>query len=178
MARLAITIAIFWFLMRDKYFSNTSSIKLFSHYVSVNSLYWTPFLFFLFRLLFLQLDLSVFWSVWVFNFLLPSTLFWNFFFFFVLFRMLWMLVNVKKGKFPLRKTWLTLSKIPALEGMLVIVYKIEFISRKTWIIFTRFYYFLWTTLHVMFSHTKCKIAINVSHIMFSSVSELSHTRLA
>ena len=39
-----------------------------------------------------------------------------------------MLVNVKKGKFPLRKTWLTLSKIPALEGMLVIVYKIEFIS--------------------------------------------------
>ena len=164
MARLAITIAIFWFLKRDKYFSNTSSIKLFSHYVSVNSLYWTPFLFFLFRLLFLQLDLSVFWSVWVFNFLLPSTLFWNFFFFFVLFRMLWMLVNVKKGKFPLRKTWLTLSKIPALEGMLVIVYKIEFISWKTWIIFTCSLACPLTSAFIIFSESHCMSCFHTQNV--------------
>ena len=40
------------------------------------------------------------------------------------------------------------------------------------------YYFLRSTWYVMFWHTKFHIAINISHITFSSVSELSHTRLA
>ena len=43
---------------------------------------------------------------------------WSFCFF-VLFRLLWILVTVNKAKFLLRKTLLTFSKIPALGWMLV-----------------------------------------------------------
>ena len=40
------------------------------------------------------------------------------------------------------------------------------------------YYFLESTWHVMFSHAKFQIGINICHVMSSNVSELSHTRLA
>ena len=86
------------------------------------------------------------------------------FFFFVLFRMLWMLVNVKKGKFPLRKTWLTLSKIPGLEGMLVIVYKIEFISWKTWIIFTCSLACPLTSAFIIFSEPHCMSCFHTQNV--------------
>ena len=39
-------------------------------------------------------------------------------------------------------------------------------------------YFLQSIWHAMFSHTKFQFGINICHICFSSVSELSYTRLA
>ena len=57
-----------------------------------------------------QLYFFVFWPVWTFNFLLLSILFWNFCFFFIFFRMLWMLVTVNKAKFSPRKKLVTIVK--------------------------------------------------------------------
>ena len=79
------------FLMREKFFGNPNGTKLLSHYVSANSLYWIHLIFIQTSLLFLKLDLSVFWSVWTLNFMLLSIffsqllLFFFFFFFFFVF---------------------------------------------------------------------------------------------
>ena len=77
-----------------------------------------------------QFDFCVFWPVWALHTLnLPSVTFHGVSIF-VLSRMLWMLVNVGKAKFPLWEISTAFSKIPGLRKMLVAVYKTEFTSWK------------------------------------------------
>ena len=118
----------FWW---GKFFSN--SIKSLSHCLSINFYYWTPFLFFSFKLFIYQHHFSVFWPVWPLQSLESSLAFHlvSEFLFFVLFRMLWMLVTVDKAKFSLRKTLITFNEVLALTQMLFIVYKSECRSLKT-----------------------------------------------
>ena len=155
----------FWW---DKFFSN--SIKSLLHYVSINFLYWTPFLFFSFLSHFFiyQLDSPVFRPVWTLYSLETSTAFHPFsdLLFFQVFKMLWMMVTVNKAKFLLRETLISFSKITAFQWMLVTAYKIEFTSWKVLITLVCSLLFSLSTWHVMFSQTKFQISINISHLTF------------
>ena len=88
---------------------NQNSMKLLSHYVSINFLYWTLFLFFSFRLLLLSTQCLSLAQPCIFC-QLPSILFQSFCFL-VLFGILRMLVTVIKAKFSLWKTLITLVKL-------------------------------------------------------------------
>ena len=96
-------VVVFTDIWWDMFFSN--SVKLLSHYVSIKFLYSTPFLFLQASLFInsissllacLSLEFSVAFHLG-FHVVSP-------FLFFVFFRMLWMLIIVKKAKLSLRKT--------------------------------------------------------------------------
>ena len=116
----------------DRFFNN--SIKLLSHYVLIK---FFSFLFFSFRLLYLSTRFFCLLTCLSLNFSVAFHLRLHLvseFLFFVLFRMLWMMVTMNKVKFSLQKTMITFSKFPATG---CVVYKIEFTSWKTFTIFIR-----------------------------------------
>ena len=116
----------------DRFFNN--SIKLLSHYVLIK---FFSFLFFSFRLLYLSTRFFCLLTCLSLNFSVAFHLRLHLvseFLFFVLFRMLWMMVSMNKVKFSLQKTMITFSKFPATG---CVVYKIEFTSWKTFTIFMR-----------------------------------------
>ena len=122
-----------------------------------------------------QLDFSFFWPVWHLSLAQRLTSAFHLvseFLYFVLFRMLWMLVTVDKTKFSL---W----KIPAFGW---ISHKIECTSWKGLGTFTCSL----TSVIIIFSKAKaCHVFTHqlsdwskyISHLKFSSVSELSHNPL-
>ena len=116
----------------DRFFNN--SIKLLSHYVLIK---FFSFLFFSFRLLYLSTRFFCLLTCLSLNFSVAFHLRLHLvseFLFFVLFRMLWLMVTMNKVKFSLQKTMITFSKFPATG---CVVYKIEFTSWKTFTIFIR-----------------------------------------
>ena len=116
----------------DRFFNN--SIKLLSHYVLIK---FFSFLFFSFRLLYLSTRFFCLLTCLSLNFSVAFHLRLHLvseFLFFVLFRMLWMMVTMNKVKFSLQKTMITFSKFPATG---CVVYKIEFTSWKTFTICIR-----------------------------------------
>ena len=116
----------------DGFFNN--SIKLLSHYVLIK---FFSFLFFSFRLLYLSTRFFCLLTCLSLNFSVAFHLRLHLvseFLFFVLFRMLWLMVTMNKVKFSLQKTMITFSKFPATG---CVVYKIEFTSWKTFTIFIR-----------------------------------------
>ena len=92
-------------------------VALFCDSDEIKSISFIEHLFFSFPLHYFiyQLNFSVFWLAWVSCSHESSLTFYLVleFLVFVLFRMLWMLFNVNKAKFSLRKTMITFSKILA-----------------------------------------------------------------
>ena len=88
---------------------------------------------------------------------------------FVLSRMLRRLVILNKAKFSPQRILITFGKILAMGCTLD---KAKFTSWTTFVKLTCMpayfchYYFLWSTWHVIFSHTKFQIGINISQVKF------------
>ena len=86
---------------------------------------------------------------------------------FVISRMLRTLVILNKAKFSPQRILITFGKILAMGCTLD--------KATSWTTFVKLtcmpayfchYYFLWSTWHVIFSHTKFQIGINISHVKF------------